>query len=146
MNIGVWFAILIASLAIEIITLNLLAGSVAVGALAGLVLSILNQPVWMQLAAFTVISALLIIVVRPGLSRYMNQSKKERKNSRLIGADAIVLCEIDNDRGFGVVNIAGREWSARSQKGEIISEGNVVTVVDMQGNTAIVKIKGRNFR
>lgn len=133
------FVILIALLVAEFVTMSLMPGCLAVGVAVALVLNFLEQPIWMQIAAGIAVSMACIFVIRPVLARYINESKKQSKNMRQIGADAIVLCEIDNNAGVGVVNIAGREWAARSHRpNAVIPEGSVVTVVAMRGDVAIV--------
>lgn len=135
----VLFVILIGLLVAEFVTMSLVPICFAVGTAVALVLNFMGQPIWMQVAAGLAVSLFCIIVLRPVLARYVNESKKQSKNMRQIGADAIVLCEIDNNAGVGVVNIAGREWAARSHRpNAIIPVGSVVTVVAMRGDVAIV--------
>lgn len=138
--------LLIVLLVVELITMTLMAGCAAVGLTVAIILKVLGQPLWIQAAAGVIVTLALLIMVRPYLARHLNKSTKQSKNMKLIGADAIVICEIDNSQGVGVVNVSGKEWSARTKHpNRVIREGNVVTVVAMNGDVAIVDDRVRRI-
>ena len=139
MNPTIWLVIIIIALAVECISMNLWSACLVPGALAGAIMCVCSLPIWAQIPAFVVISLLMMILVRPNLARYMNKQKRQHRLDMLIGRDAIVICEIENAHGVGIVNIGGREYRARSNRpNAVISEGSVVTVVAMRGDVAIV--------
>jgi len=139
MNPTIWLVLLAVFLTVEFINMNLYAACLAPGALVAAVMSFMKLPVWMTILAFVVISAFIIVLIRPFLARFMNEQKKQARLDKLIGRDAIVICEIFNAHGVGVVNIGGREYRARSHRpNAVISEGSKVKVVSMRGDTAIV--------
>lgn len=139
MNPTIWLVLLIIFLVTEFINMNLYAACFAPGALVAAVLCFLELPGWISIAVFILLSAIMVLLIRPVLARFMNRQKKQARLDRLIGSDAIVICEIVNAHGVGVVNIGGKEYRARSQRpNAIISEGSKVKVVSMRGDTAIV--------
>ena len=56
----------------------------------------------------------------------------------VIGKEAHVTEDIDNLMGTGAVKCLGKEWSARSENGEVIAKGEIVTVVKIEGVKLIV--------
>lgn len=143
----IWVAILLVLLVFEFIRMELLGACGAVGALAGLVANIFGLAIYWQIGIAVAISGFLIVVARPVGMKYVNRIKKESANQLLIGADAIVVCDIDNAHGVGVVSINGKQWSARSHRANsVIRAGEVVKVVAMNKNTAIVDDRKRGTR
>ena len=52
----------------------------------------------------------------------------------VIGKNAVVTEQIDNIHAKGAVKVDGKEWTARSDDGNIIiSEGEIVTVLRIEG-------------
>ena len=119
--------------------MNLMAASFAPGALIAAIMCFMNLPAWAEILAFIVVSVPIFILVRPIFAKAMYKHKKQMKLDKLIGSDAVVICEIYNAHGIGVVNIGGREYKAKSHKPNArISEGSKVKVVTMRGDIAIV--------
>ena len=125
----VWVVLLLACLVYEFIKANLFGACGAIGAVAGLIAYAFSvHPILQFLIALFVCGA-LIFTARPVGMKYVNKIKQHNKMLDLEGSDAIVICRIDNAQGVGVVNIAGHEWSARSNRpNAIFNEGEVVTV------------------
>ena len=68
------------------------------------------------------------------------KSKNEATNlDLLLGRKALVVQAIDNDMEEGAVKLNGLEWSARTESGEKIEEGNFVMVKAIHGNKFIVE-------
>ncbi len=139
MSVLTWMILFVSLLVIEFVAVNFLSGAIACGVLVGGILCYFGMPLWMQIAACVVISALMLLLVRPFILRPLLSDKAQANNDRIIGSDAVVICEIDNAGGYGIVNVNGAEWSARSHKANrIIPVGSVVSVINMKGDTAIV--------
>lgn len=51
---------------------------------------------------------------------------------------------MDNENAVGAVYIDGKTWSARSEDGEIIPAGEIVTIVKMEGVKLFVKKEKEN--
>ena len=135
----IWLVALIILLVIEMIRMNVTSLCIAVGVLTGIILAAFSAPVWAQVAAFVAVSAILLVAVRPVVAKYFHKEKKNIRNDRLVGADAIVLCEIDNSEGVGLVNIAGKEWRAEAKRASsVIPVGSVAKVVAVRGDKVVV--------
>lgn len=139
MNTTFWLMIFAATLMLECVLMNMVGISFAPGALAAVIMSFCGLPMWSEVLVFIVITVCFIIFIRPVLAIYFNKQKKQARFNKLIGRDAIVICEIDNAHGVGVVNIGGVEYKARSKRPNArIPEGTRVVVVEMRMDTAIV--------
>lgn len=146
MNPTFWLVMFIIALAVECVLMNLVAASFAPGALVAAVMCFMNLPAWSEIIAFVAVSALFIVLLRPVLAKYLNKKKKQARLDKLIDRDAVVICEIDNAHGVGVVNIGGREYKAQSHRpNAIIAEGTKVKVVEMKGYVAIVDDLKRQY-
>ena len=109
------------------------------GALGGMTVAAIGGPVALQLAAFVLISALLLFVVRPIAKRHLVDRTPEQLDgvAALIGRTAQVTQAVDG-RG-GRIQLGADEWSARSQyNGENFPVGKTVRIVQVDGATAVV--------
>ena len=147
MNPTFWLVIFIICLGVECALMNLVAASFAPGALVAAVMCFFDLPAWSEVIAFGAVSAVFIVLARPYLVKIMNRHKKQARLDKLIGRDAIVICEINNAQGVGVVNIGGKEYRARSNRpNTTFREGMIVKVVGMMGDTAMVDDMKRRTR
>ena len=87
---------------------------------------------------FFVVSIAALVVTRPLVRKYANNAPSTNAD-RVLGMTARVTEEIDNDAPTGAVYADGKEWSARSETGEVIAVGTMVTVVRMEGVKLFVK-------
>lgn len=132
-----WLIALIAFVVAEFASFQLISIWFAVGSLVALVISALGFPWWVQVIAFLVVSAVLVLLTRPFLEKI--QKKVVPTNSELdVGKTATVIDAIDNEKNLGRVNLNGVHWSARSANGAFIPEGTSVTVDKVDGAKLIV--------
>jgi membrane protein implicated in regulation of membrane protease activity len=91
-----------------------------------------------QILAFIAGSAAALLILRPIAQRHMRQPPHMRTGTAaLIGCSAMVLEQVDRDRGL--VKIGGEVWSARSYDEEqVIEAGDRVEVLKIDGATALV--------
>ena len=87
---------------------------------------------------------MLLILTRPLATKYLD-SKTEKTNSEaLIGQRAVVTQKINNLDATGQVKAGGMEWTARAkEEGTIIPEGEIVTILEIQGVKLIVEPTGQ---
>ena len=138
----IWLMILIVFLVIEFIRIELYGACGGAGALAGLIVCLIGQNTFIQIAVAVAVAAFLFIVVRPVGMKYVMRARHEKQLMELEGRDAIVTCRIDNMQDAGVVRIGNKNWAARSNRpNDVINEGEVVTVIKMRGNVAYVDHK-----
>ena len=140
----VWLAALAAFVVIEIATMGLTTIWFAGGALAALVLAMLDVSFYVQAGAFLVISIVLLVSTRPLAMKFFNQKRVKTNVDSIIGKKAIVLTEINNLKGQGQVSMNGMEWSARAyEEGCIIPAGAVVEVKEIRGVKLMVMESGK---
>ncbi|AZG44359.1 NfeD family protein [Gordonia insulae] len=99
---------------------------------------LLEPPIWVDAVVFAIVSVLLLVVVRPVARRHMlNRPQLLTNTEALEGRHAVVTAQVDEHDGR--VKIGGDIWSARTlNAGEVIEPGTEVTVVQIDGATAIV--------
>ncbi|MGB8386735.1 NfeD family protein [Mycobacterium sp.] len=109
------------------------------GALAASVTSWLTDwPAWADGAVFLVVSVLLLVLVRPALRRRLTPAHvPEMGIEALEGKNALVLHRVTRDEGQ--VKLDGQVWTARPlDEGEVYEPGESVTVMHIEGATAVV--------
>ncbi|MBO4555054.1 MAG: NfeD family protein [Clostridia bacterium] len=136
--VSVWAAITVAATLIEVFTPQLvsiwfaIAGAVCVG------LSFIpGLPVWGTVIIFAVLSVILLFALRPTLSKLMKKNKDLKTNvDSLIGKKVRMTAQADFDN-LGQARVGDVVWSVKSQNGEILKEGEIVEIIDVDGNKLI---------
>ena len=138
-----WLVLMILMLVFELATVGLTTIWVAGGALAALIVSLLNGPLWLQIALFFVVTFLLLWFTRPLAVKYLNSKKMATNYEATKGKEVLVLERVDNIAGTGKVRLEGMEWTARSIENDITFEENEKAFVkDVSGvKLMIVKEK-----
>ena len=135
-----WLVAVIVLGVVEAATVGLVSVWFALGALAALISSLFGGPLWLQLLLFISVAALTLYFTRPLVKKYFNkESHKPTNADMVIGKEAHVTEAINNLQGTGAVKCMGKEWSARSEDGNIIEKNEIVTVVKIEGVKLIVK-------
>ncbi|AWB81884.1 hypothetical protein C3B44_05545 [Corynebacterium yudongzhengii] len=134
----IWFLAALVLAGLELMagefTLLMLAGA----ALATAGVALADVPFWLEAATFAVSSLALLVLVKPVLRRQFQKPEALDTSSKtLVGKHAEVLEPVDG-RG-GQIRLDGAIWSARSLDPQIsFAEGEMVSVADIEGPTAIV--------
>ncbi|MBR2481268.1 MAG: helix-turn-helix domain-containing protein [Oscillospiraceae bacterium] len=128
-----WLALLILFSVGEAITVGLTCVWFAIGALGGLVTTLLGGGIGAQITVFLVLSGLSLALVRPLAKKFLVPSYSATNADRVIGKTAVVTLEIDNLKGQGQVGIAGQSWTACSEDGCVIPAGKTVKVLHIEG-------------
>ncbi len=137
-----WLIAIAIFIVIEIVTMALTTIWFAGGAFAAFLVSLVGARIEIQLAAFLIVSFLLLFLTRPLAVRYINRNTVKTNAESLLGRKARVTEEINNELEQGTAVINGQEWTARSEDpDEIIPIGTMVAVRDIQGVKLIVKKK-----
>jgi membrane protein implicated in regulation of membrane protease activity len=139
--VGTWIIWLIIAAvlgAVEIVTVTLAFGLVAVGALAAAVAGAAGAPLGAQFGAFAVVSAVGLGVARPLAMRHVRQPPLLRSGTAaLVGRSAMVTEEVSADGGR--VRIGADVWTARPyDETLVIPAGTRVDVLHIEGATALV--------
>lgn len=134
----IWFiaALVLAGLELAVgeFTLLMLAGA----ALAAAGVSLAGAPLWGSVVAFAISAFGLLVFLRPFLRRRLQAPKALDTSVRaLVGTTAEVISQVHGTAGQ--VRLDGSIWSARPLDPELtFVEGDRVTVVDIDGATAVV--------
>jgi len=134
----VWLIIAAALGAVEIFTVTLAFGVVAVGALVAAVAGVAGGNAAVQFGTFVVASAVGLGVGRPLAMRHVRQPPMLRTGSAaLIGRTAIVVEEVTGLSGR--VRIGPDLWPSRAyDETLVIPAGTTVDVLHIEGATALV--------
>lgn len=136
---SLWLVLFFVLLLIEIGTVNLVSIWFAFGALMASIVSLWSDNVTLQIIVFVVVSALVLVIMKP-LVKKVRKGKIEPTNlDRVIGKIGVVTEDI-LPLEVGEVRIDGKNWSAVSE--EPISIGQKVKILSIDGvKLNVVKIK-----
>ena len=135
-----WLVLLILFLVAEGATAAVTTLWFAAGALVAMAAALLGAPLWLQILLFLTVSIACLLILRPVLKKYIDPKKTKTNVDALIGSQGVVLERIDNIAGTGKVKLSGMEWTARSDSGEPIEAGTVITVEKIEGVKVFVKV------
>ncbi len=124
---------------VEMLTVDLIFLMFAGGAVAAGGVALLGGELWAQVLAFAVVSAVLLVAVRPWALGYLKRSTPDTKTNVAahVGRTAEVLMDV-TDRA-GRVKLVGEVWTARAaEPGTVLPTGTTVQVVRIDGATAVV--------
>ena len=91
-----WLAVIIISIAAEAATLGLCGIWFAAGGAAALVAATFGASIWMQLVIFVLLSAVMLLLVRPLFSRFLKAGRQATNADRINGQRSVVTEPIDN--------------------------------------------------
>ena len=141
----IWLVALIVLAVLEGITVQLVSIWFAIGAAAACVTSLITDNIFIQIAVFIAVSAIVLAATRPLVKKFVSSRTVATNADRNIGRTAIVTERIDNLASTGSVKLDGVEWTARSLDDErTIGEGEQVVVREIRGVRLIVETKTEN--
>ncbi len=129
----IWLILIVAFIWVEAETVSVVSLWFALGALAALITAWAGGGLGLQIGIFVVVSAALLLLLRPVAKRYFTPKLEKTNIDAVIGATGMVIKTVDNDLSEGQVKLGGMEWSARSTTGEQIPEGTKVQVDKIEG-------------
>ncbi len=129
----VWFLLMVLFIVTEANTVAVVSAWFAVGALAAMTVSLLGGGFWLQAGVFFVVSAALLLALRPLVRKHFTPSLVKTNVDSVIGTRGTVIRRIDNLESCGQVKLGAMEWSARSTTGEPVEAGTVVQVDRVEG-------------
>ena len=133
-----WVIAAVVFLIIEGATVGVVSVWFALGSLCAMVCSMLGANIVVQIAVFLIVSAVTLYFTRPIIKKYINSRVVPTNADMLIGKECRVVETIDNLAGTGAVYVDGKTWTARSIGDLVISEGELVTAVRIDGVKLIV--------
>lgn len=140
MEAFVWLILFVLLLVIEIISLGLTTIWFAFGALVAFILALIGVDFAGQIIIFVIVSFATLLLVRPLADKYLNKNTIKTNVEAMAGKTGVVTEEINNVSAKGRITVDGMEWTARSEDdSEVIAEGEIVTILKIEGVKAIVK-------
>ena len=130
----VWIAVMVAAIALEVMTTGLVAIWFLPASVLSLVLAICHVPWPIQITVFVLVSLLCIIFARPFFTKRFRTVATNVDS--LIGEKVVVTERIENLSGRGQVKLArnNQGWSARSISDDVeYEEGEILRVVAIEG-------------
>ena len=130
-TVVLWSVLAVGFLVLEGCTVAMVSLWFALGAAAALVLELLGAAFWLQVAAFLVVSGVLLALLRPMLRKYVKTAKTNVDS--VPGSCGLVTADIDNVAYQGQVKLGAMTWTARSTSGAPIRAGTQVVVDRVEG-------------
>ncbi len=122
----------------EIFTAGFFLLPFAIGAAAAAILAWAGVNVLAQWLVFFGVSIVALAYLRRYIDRQDDDAQPRVGANRWVGANGIVLEEIDPDSGTGMVRIDNEEWRAASVHGAVIPPGARIVVRSVQGARLVV--------
>lgn len=133
----VWLVIVVLGIIVEAQTTALVSIWFSLSSLVAMVCSLVNLNIYIQIAAFAVVTIVMILATRP-LAKKLNAKGGLKTNiDKLIGMVATVTETIEPDKK-GAVRVYFQDWTAISNKNNLIEKGTKVVVKAISGNKLIV--------
>lgn len=134
-----WLILCGLCLIIEIFTVSFLMFFPGVGAFFAFIASLLGANTTVQCIIFAVSSALMIIFVRPLVTKLFKTKDVAMNSNALIGKSGVVLKDIKGNEKVGQVKVAGEIWSAVCEDDVFIAKDSKITVLTISGVKLVVK-------
>ncbi|MCR5456873.1 MAG: NfeD family protein [Clostridiales bacterium] len=134
----IWIGITIFSIVFEAITVTLVTIWFIPGAITATIFALTGLPLWAQLTAFFVISAICLVFFMP----WVRKKKIVHTNAdSVIGKKAVVTEKVDNIAGAGACKIEGKEWTARSAEENVTFEVGEIAVIKEISGVKLILVK-----
>ena len=135
-----WIGVLVAPIVIEAMTMGLTSIWFSGGAIAAMIVELLNGSISLQIIVFLIISLILLFYTRPIAVKHFNQKREKTNLDSVIGKTAVVTIPIHNLKETGQVMLEGKEWTARSiDSSKQIDKDALVKVVAIRGVKLMVE-------
>lgn len=138
--VAVWTAITVAAVVLEVVTPQLvslwfaIAGAVCIG-----LTFVPGLPFWATIIIFAGLSIILLLLLRPTLTKLLKKDKDFKTNvDSLVGLKVRMTKESNFDE-LGQAKVGDVVWSVKSADGEVLKEGEIVEIIEVDGNKLIAK-------
>lgn len=139
-----WFGVILLSIAVEGMTTDLVAIWFAPGAFIAMILAFLNVHPVVQVVVFVAVAVLCLVLTRTVFKRIFRKHNHIEKTNAdsMVGKQALVVEDINNQAASGVVKINGQLWTARMSDPTLTPvAGEWVEIEAVQGSKLICKPK-----
>ena len=134
-----WVVVAVIFLVVEVLTSRFILLAFGVGAAFAAILAFLGMNLIAQLLAFTIISAIGALLLRPLTRKVTIQAENVYGAERVIGKEAVVTVAIDPETMQGRVHVEHEVWLADSEDGTPIPDGATVQVLAINGSRLRVR-------
>lgn len=134
-----WLLVIIAAIALESVTANLVSIWFVFGGIASAICACRLASIKTQIIVFLLVSLLTLICTRPLVSKNIKKTNIPTNVDSIIGQKAKVTDAIDNYRN-GEIYVGGKRWSAKSTDGSEIESGTTIVIDKVEGVTAFVTL------
>ncbi len=131
-SIVVWAIILVASIVIECMTTALVSIWFVPSAAVCIVLGLFNVTIYIQIAVFVVLTALLVFLLRNKIKANFSKNSTKTNVDSLIGKTAVVEEEIP-EGAVGRIKVGGMSWAAFSKEKRAVLAGEKVKILEVSG-------------
>ncbi|MGN1208408.1 MAG: NfeD family protein [Christensenellales bacterium] len=138
MWIWIWLGVIVASMLIEILTMEMVSIWFIPGSLIALIMAGLNVPAEYQVITAIAISLVCMLSLRRVALKLLKKDNQKTNLDRTLGEKTKLLSAISED-GLGTVKVNGVTYNAVSENGIAIDAGSEVELVKLDGNKFIVK-------
>lgn len=135
----VWLMLVIAFVIAEAVTYQLVSIWFAVGSGGALIASFVTDNAFYQLIVFTVVSVIMLALLRPLAKTKLKATGLKTNAESLIGKEIVITEDVDNTLATGQGKINGMTWTVRNAGGVCIKKGSVAVVERIEGVKLIVK-------
>lgn len=135
----IWLSLAILLGMIEGMTAGLVSIWFAGGAVVAFITALLGLGFVLQIVVFVAASAILLACMRSLTQKKMPVETVPTNADRILGRLAVVSEPIDNLNATGAVRIDGVEWTARCRTDDVISAGETVKIMQIDGVKVIVE-------
>lgn len=143
MMVYVWLGLLVLAVVTELLTTQLVSIWFATGALAAFLVTLAGvEELWIQIVVFAAVSCVALAVTRPLVRKLVNRKAVPTNADMVIGQTGVVIDKIDNNAETGLVKVNGAVWTARTQDGSVIENGENVEIMEIKGVKLFVIKKG----
>ena len=138
--IYIWLGVTVLCIVMEAASVQLTSIWFALGAVVAFILAMCGvKSIAVQITVFAAVSLISLIATRPFVKKVLQKRVSATNADRNIGDTGITLTEINNIDGKGEVKVKGIVWTARSEDGSVIPEGQMVRIERIEGVKVIVK-------
>jgi membrane protein implicated in regulation of membrane protease activity len=136
---ALWLSLAVLLGVAEIVSLDLVLIMIAIGAVAGALVSLVAPELWwLQTLVAAGVSVGMLLLARPTLMRRVHQMPGYRSSTaKMVGSTGVATTEI-TARG-GEAKVDGLTWTARAYTpGTVIAQGTEIEVFEIDGPIAVV--------
>lgn len=140
-TLWIWLGVIVVSTTIELMTLDMTSIWFTVSGLVALILSAFDSINWVvQLIVFVVLSAALIVGLRPIAKKFLLRHMNEKTNADSMIGKKVYMQTTATFGTLGSVRISDVVWSAIPEdETDTIAAGEIVEIVEIRGNKLVVK-------